>query len=107
VKPLKSRTLNIMGYKWKLIVSRKPPPFKEPPDKLVISPDTHHGYCDRVGNQIWICNNDTVEHQYSTFIHELIHAIETINDIKLSEHKVLIFEAGLFQVLHANKIKLY
>lgn len=105
MKPLKSKKINIMGQKWRLVVCKNPPPFKDNLDKRKITTDTDHGYCDRKGKLIWVNNTDDLEDQHSTFLHELIHAINTANDIKLSEHRVLIFESGLFQVLRANKIR--
>lgn len=40
----------------------------------------------------------------SVFLHEIIHIIDRMNNIELSEKQVIQLESGLYQVIQDNKI---
>lgn len=62
------------------------------------------GECRLEPPQIVIKADLPPKEKFSTFIHELIHAISFEEDINLTETQVLKLERGLLRVLRLNKL---
>ena len=84
---MKTRKFKIAGQDWALRVLKRHTRLKD-----------CFGYCDYDKNVIYINGNATSDQQKSTLLHEVIHVLEYIYDIKLGEHRVKCLEAGLFGV---------
>jgi len=62
------------------------------------------GYCDDDAKVIYIKNGQTVADAFSTLIHELLHAMEHENKIKISHQGLYKFERAIFNFLTHNKV---
>jgi phosphomevalonate kinase len=51
---------------------------------------------------IKLCNRYPENHQKCTSIHELVHAVDEMQDIKLTEDQVIKLGTGLYQVIKDN-----
>lgn len=61
------------------------------------------GECRSDVKQIVINKNQSDTEARKTFIHETIHAIDSEEDIKLTEKQVRKLEDGIYRVLRLNK----
>jgi len=93
---MKSFSFKAYGLKWRVkIVSKH--------EKIV----GNFGYCSIEDQTIYIAKNATEDQQKSTLLHELIHLVEQTNQLNMSEHTVLVLEAGLYSIIVGNRINLF
>lgn len=89
--------------------------MKNYPSKIKVGLSTYHvviipnlggdgtnGFCDTDNKIIALNKGQKTSAMFSTFIHELLHSIETEHRIKLKHKKVYALEAALAQVLMDN-----
>ena len=55
-------------------------------------------------NKIWLNKNQCRQELESTFLHEIIEAINGLNKLDLNETQIRVFETMLYQVLTDNKL---
>ena len=55
-------------------------------------------------SKIWIANDLTKSQQESTFLHEIIEAIDYCNQLELNHKQITTLEHNLYQVLKDNKL---
>lgn len=89
-KPTK---ITASGIEWTVKYCKKHPKLKG-----------RDGFCDHPSNTIYIDGKLNETAQHSTLLHEIIHIVERTHRVKLSEDQVLGLEAGLFQIIHDNKL---
>ena len=74
-----------------------------------LSPKPNEGYLgqiDYVKRVIFVAPDISLDEGVDTLFHEALHGISFHLDLKLSEHKVKLLEAGVLQFLRANGVKL-
>ena len=91
---MKNFTFKAYGLKWKVRVVNRHEKIKG-----------NFGFFDYPTETVFILKDASDRQQRSTLLHELIHLVGEVNGLNLSENSVLILEAGLFQILTDNKIR--
>lgn len=80
-------------------------------EKIVIGETPCGGLADFGGNTITVAHKDNdgrdlaLTNIEEAFLHELLHQISDKYGIDLIEHKIRTLAAGLYQVLHDNKLR--
>ena len=65
--------------------------------------DDAFGYYKSNEHEIWINGNFPIDIQHSTFIHELIEAIDTMWELKLKHSQIVALENGLYQAFTSSR----
>lgn len=97
---MKSRSLIIQGQKWRVVVTKR--------HKMLMDARTNKlnmGTTAFSQNTIYILKTLPEQSQKSTLLHEILHVLENNLDLKLPEGTIMRLEAGLYAVLHDNKLK--
>lgn len=61
-----------------------------------------YGYCDFEREIIKLCTRYTEDQQKCTLVHELVHAVDDMNEIGLTEEQVVKLGKGLYQLIKDN-----
>ena len=89
------KKLNVLGYKYKVEVSD---------DIIHKTEDNEVGVCYAQRQLIWVQDSQADDARRSTFLHELIEAVNIYMKIGLEHKQIEQLETGLFQVLEGNKL---
>jgi hypothetical protein len=73
-------------------------------DNRLASGEDRYGVCNCIKGEITIDSTQPIEHQESTFIHEIIEKINADNELELEHNKITCLATQLHQVLKDNKI---
>lgn len=91
---MKSFKIKAYGQEWRVEVAEDHPDMKE-----------DWGVCDPAKNEIRLDGKLREDQQGSTLLHELIELVSTTNNLDIPENVVKILEAGLYHIIHDNKLK--
>ena len=86
-------TVKILGYTYQV---------KKVNDRLKNNGVNTAGSCSCVNQTIWIDTASTQDQQESTFIHEILEALDYHLNLGLGDAKICPLESGLYQVLKDN-----
>lgn len=92
---MKSFKMKAYGQTWNVRVVKKHPKLHK--DLL--------GICLFGDNEILISANAAEDTQRSTLLHEIVELIDSSNELDLDESKVLTLEAGLYSIIHDNRLR--
>lgn len=95
---MKSFKFTAFGQEWQVKVLKKHPEL-----------EGHFGNTNLNKNIVYISSELKNDQQLSTLLHEIIHIVEFSLSVKMikNEKDTRKFEAGLFQIIHDNKIKFW
>ena len=87
------KSLKILGHQYEIIINDENQ-----------SANSNFGTYWAKHNRIWINSQICEQQQKSTLIHEILEAINFLEDIKLKHEQITRLEAGLYQVLKDNNL---